>query len=156
DVLMAPFRQKAPTGEFGYWTDDWNGYPASRARLFEHIHQSGVSNPVVVTGDIHSFWANELKLDAKDSKSPTIATEFVGTSISSDGPSYDTFMSHMRDNPHVHFFESRKRGYSLLDVSPSKMTASFRVVSDVKDPKAAISTLNSWVVEDGKPGPQKA
>ncbi len=156
DVLMAGFKQRVPTGEIDYWTDDWNGYPASRQRLFQHIHDSGVSNPVVVTGDIHSFWANDLKLDFNDPQSPTIATEFVGTSISSYGPPYETFMSHMKDNPHVHFFDSRVRGYTTVDITPSKMTTKFRTVSDAKDPKATVSTLKTWVVEDGKKGAQTA
>ena len=156
DVLMASFRQKAPTGEFGYWTDDWNGYPASRARLMAHIHQSGVPNPVVVTGDNHAFWASDLKLEPSNAKSPTVATEFVGTSISSRGPSYETFMSHMKENPHVHFFDSRVRGYTTLDITPATMTAKFQTVSDAKDPKATLSTLRTWVVEDGKAGPVSA
>ena len=33
DVLMAQLRQKMPDGNFGFWTDDWDGFPASRRRL---------------------------------------------------------------------------------------------------------------------------
>ena len=44
-------------------TDDWDGYPANRQRLLQHIHDSKVANPVVLSGDIHSFFANDLKLD---------------------------------------------------------------------------------------------
>jgi alkaline phosphatase D len=88
DVLMAQLRRRRD-GIDAFWTDDWNGYPANRARLLQHIYDSKVSNPVVISGDIHSFFANDLKLDFDDESSPIVATEFVGTSISSYGPPYD-------------------------------------------------------------------
>ena len=43
------------------------------------------SNPIVLTGDIHSNWVNDLKADYRDPSRATIGTEFVGTSISSGG-----------------------------------------------------------------------
>ena len=42
-------------------------------------------NPVVLTGDIHSNWVNDLRVDDRKPESPVVATEFVGTSISSGG-----------------------------------------------------------------------
>jgi alkaline phosphatase D len=152
DVLMAQLREKQPDGSFGFWTDDWNGYPASRQRLLARIAQTRVSNPVVVGGDIHSFFANDLHLDFDDPKSPVVATEFVGTSITSEGPPYDPIAAFIPDNPHIHFFESRKRGYVSVDVDAKQMTARMRVISDVADPKATVSTLKTFAVENGKPG----
>ena len=46
-------------------------------------------------------------------RSPTVATEFIRTSVSSPGPSYAQFMRWMPDNPHVRYFESRHRGLRL-------------------------------------------
>lgn len=156
DVLMAQLRQTMPDGEIGYWTDDWNGYPPSRTRLLQHLHDNGTPNPVVIGGDIHSFWANDLKLNFDDISAPSVATEFVGTSISSRGPDYEKFAKLLPDNPHVKFFESRLRGYSLVDLTAEHMTTRFRAVSDVVDTNAAISTLESFVVETGRPGANQA
>src|SRR5262249_39701624 len=89
DVLMAQLRVKQKDDSFGYWTDDWDGYPANRTRLLHFLHERRVANPVVVGGDIHCFFANDLKLDFDDPGSPVVATEFVGTSISSNGPPYE-------------------------------------------------------------------
>src|SRR6516162_9722095 len=68
DVLMAQLRRN--DGIDAFWTDDWNGYPANRARLLQHIHNRKVPNPVVISGDIHSFFANDLKLDFDDQAFP--------------------------------------------------------------------------------------
>ena len=134
---MAQVRVKQ-NNDWGFSTDDWDGYPANRARLLKRIHDTQVSNPVVIGGDIHSFFANDLKLDFDDPASPIVATEFVGTSISSYGPPYEMIAKTLPDNPHVHFFESRQRGYVCVDLERSHMQARMRVVSDVRDPKADI------------------
>jgi alkaline phosphatase D len=151
DVLMAQYHVKQ-SDAFAFSTDDWDGYPANRARLLKRIQDTHVSNPVVVGGDIHSFFANDLKLDFDDPGSPVVATEFVGTSISSYGPPYDVIAQALPDNPHVHFFESRQRGYVCVDLERAQMQARMRIVSDVKDPKADISTLRTFAVEGGRPG----
>ena len=151
DVLMAQVRVKQ-NNDWGFSTDDWDGYPANRARLLKRIHDTQVSNPVVIGGDIHSFFANDLKLDFDDPASPIVATEFVGTSISSYGPPYEMIAKTLPDNPHVHFFESRQRGYVCVDLERSHLQARMRVVSDVRDPKADIATLRTYAVEGGKPG----
>jgi alkaline phosphatase D len=157
DVLMARLHQPGPSGKMdGAWTDDWNGYPASRDRLMQHIAGSKVSNPVTITGDIHSFWANELKTDFDDPKAPAIGTELVGTSVTSYGIDYDKTLPVLPYNPHIKFFESRKRGYVSVDLTRKTLTAKYQTVSDVTDPAATLSTLKTFVVEDGKPGPQEA
>jgi len=156
DVLMARLHQKNSDGQDSYWTDGWDGYPPSRARLMQHIADSKPSNPVVITGDIHSFWANDLKTDFDDPSSPTIASELVGTSITSFGPPYDQFSKLLPDNPHIKFFDSRKRGYVSVDLDAKLMTTRMRALSDVTDPQASISTLKTFAVESGKAGVAEA
>ena len=157
DVLMAELRENMPDdGGYGFWTDDWNGYPACRARLLHQIQVSKVKNPVVIGGDSHAFWANDLKIDSFDPRAPVVATEFVGTSITSFGPPYDAFMAFIPNNPHIKFFESRRRGYVLVDTDRKQMDVKMQVVSDAADPKATLSTLKHWVVEDGRAGPREA
>jgi alkaline phosphatase D len=106
----------------------------------------------VLGGDIHSFWTNDLKLDSDAPRSPTVATEFVGTSITSPGVPYDLFASFLPSNPHVRFFESRKRGYVMVDLTRETMTTKFQTISDVTDPNATLSTLKTFTIEDGRAG----
>ena len=107
-----------------------------------------------IGGDIHSFWANDLKLDFDDPAAPVVATEFVGTSMTSNGPPYEKFAAWVADNPHVRFFDSRKRGYVGVELRPERLEVAFRAVADVRDPQTGVSTLQRFVVENGRPGPQ--
>ena len=58
--------------------DQWDGYAAARERLLSFIAQRRPSNPVVLSGDWHSSFVNDLKADFDDPQSETLATEFVG------------------------------------------------------------------------------
>jgi len=116
DVLMAQLRGVNEQGEATFSTDDWDGYPESRSRLLRHVYDARVRNAVVIGGDIHSFWTNDLKLDFDDPASPAVATELVGTSVSTHGVPYEVFARALPDNPHVKFFESRRRGYVAVEL----------------------------------------
>lgn len=152
--LMAQLEQK-PGPDQGYWSDGWDGYTASRSRILEFIQQRRPANPVVIGGDIHSFWVTDLKPDFNTSASPVVASEFVGTSISSGGIPYDAVVPLLPDNPHIKFFESRLRGYVRCRVEPQRWMADLRVVDTVAQPGAPIRTLKTYVVENGRPGPQQ-
>ncbi|MGD9617894.1 MAG: alkaline phosphatase [Alphaproteobacteria bacterium] len=154
--LMAEFKERLPGGEISYWSDDWNGYPAARRRLLDQIAETRLANPVVLGGDIHSFWANELKPDFDDPQAAIVATEFITSSVTSKGPSHEQFAAWAADNPHVRFFDSRKRGYASAELSPERLEVAFRAVDDVRDPASGVSTLRRFVVENGHPGPQFA
>ena len=156
DVLMAQLKGRDESGASVFSTDDWDGYPASRKRLIQHMHESGVANPVVIGGDIHSYWTNDLKLDFDDPSSPTVATEFVGTSITSHPPPYEALARALPDNPHVRFMESRMRGYVSVELGRERMTTRLRTISNARDPDASVATLKTFIVENGKAGAVEA
>jgi alkaline phosphatase D len=130
----------------------WDGYPASRARILRFIGANRVQNTVALGGDIHSFWVTDLKPDFDKRDAPAVATEFVGSSISSPGIPYGAVMAQMASNPHVRFFESRRRGYLLCTVTEDHWLTDLRAVIDVRDRRSGIETLQSFYVESGRPG----
>jgi len=152
-LLMAQMRRRNSAGEAIFWTDDWNGYPASRTRLLRHLHEAQVANPLVVGGDVHSFWANDLKLDFDDPNSPTVATEFVGSSISANPPTFD-FAAALPENPHVRFFDKSVRGYVCADITAAQIKVRFQAISYRTDPHATVRTLRAFAVESGRAGVQ--
>ncbi|HEX2150704.1 MAG TPA: alkaline phosphatase D family protein, partial [Stellaceae bacterium] len=154
--LMAEFKERLPSGEISYWSEDWNGYPAARTRLLRQVAETRLANPVVLGGDIHSFWANDLKLDFDDPEAAVIASEFITSSVTSDGPSHKKFTAWAADNPHVRFFDSRKRGYAIAELHPERLEVAFRAVANVRDPETGVSTLRRFAVENGRPGPRLA
>lgn len=150
--LVAQLRQKSATGVTGHWTDGWDGYPACRQRVLDAMAATRLANPVFIGGDIHSFWATDLKADFNNPASPAVATEFVGTSITSDGPPYGRFLEMLTENPHVRFFDSRHRGYVSVDLTAARMETRFQVISNRRDRGASVSTFKRFAVEHGRAG----
>ncbi|HJZ33317.1 MAG TPA: alkaline phosphatase D family protein, partial [Hyphomicrobiaceae bacterium] len=88
--------------------------------------------------------------------SPTVATELVGTSITSDPPPYGLIAKVLPENPHVRYFESRHRGYVTVDLTHQRMAARLRIISDRQDPNATVSTLKQFIVTSGVAGATEA
>jgi alkaline phosphatase D len=152
---MAQFDQKPGEGRRA-WTDGWDGYPAARQRLLEYVAGKKIANPAVLGGDVHAFNVSDLKLDFDDEKSPVVASEFVGTSITSQAWPQSRLDKLRADNPHMKLVDSRYRGYTRVELAPGRMQVELRALESVQSRDAACSTLATFVVEDGKPGAQRA
>lgn len=134
-----------------YSMDAWDGYPGARHRILDFLAKNNISNTVVLTGDVHTSWANEIKANFDDINSRNVAVEFVGTSITSGGDGSDinsNTAQYLQENPHIKFF-SNQRGYVRCSITQQKWQTDFLVVPYVTRPGAPISIRNSFTVEDG-------
>ena len=137
-------------------TDAWDNYVADRDGLRDHVAAVGTPNPVVLTGDVHANYVCDVKADFDDPDSATVATELVGTSISTGGDGVDQNPSdavQLSENPHIKFI-NRNRGYVRNVITPAGWTADYRVVDVVTTPGAPVRTRASFAIEDGVPGAQ--
>jgi len=138
--------------------DQWPGYEMDRRRVIRFLHEHKIRNPIVLTGDIHSNWANEIIADFDDLGSPTVAAEFVGTSISSGGDgngNTENLPERLAENPFVKFYNA-ERGYVSCEITPQAWRSDYRTVEYVTRPGAPLKTRASFVVESGSPKLQTA
>lgn len=152
-VMMAPLNRGEPQ-EPRYSMDQWPGYEVSRRRLLNFFHERSVPNPVVLTGDIHVNWVNDLQLDFQDPDSPIVGTELVGTSLTSGGNGGNVIAEYERarsQNPFVRWYNSN-RGYVSCDVTPDQWVAHYRVTPYVDRPGSPIETPASFRIQAGRPG----
>lgn len=128
--------------------DQWDGYPAARARLFGFLHDQAVPNVVVLTGDIHLAAVAQLR-QGDTASGPVIGAEFVSTSISSAGLVDAGFTALLKGFPSLVDAELIHRGYVLHEVSPQTWTAHYRIVADVTDPASVVTPYASFSVTAG-------
>lgn len=134
-VLMAPYMNR----EGLVTTDHWDGYPAARQRLLSHLSASSIGNVVVLTGDIHSSWANEVSADpwrGSGAQTATQAVEFVTPAVTSphieDAAQARGLEAWIRDrHPHVKYLNAERRGYLVLDVDRDRAQAEWWHVASV-------------------------
>jgi alkaline phosphatase D len=149
-VMMARVDKQPGPGE-KFSMDQWPGYEIERRKVLQYLHDHKIQNPVVLTGDIHSNWANELTIQSdKEFKSP-VAAEFVGTSISSGGNGRrvpEKLEQTLAENPFVKFHNA-ERGYVSCEVTPRQWRSDYRTVEFVTKRNAPLNTRASFILEPG-------
>ena len=130
--------------------DQWDGYPAARERILEHLYALNLNNFLVCTGDIHIGGVARLNLDPDDFTSPVVAYEFVTPSVTSsareleDNGALVEYALSAREN--VDYIHATKRGYILLDITHEQIDVSFRMVDSVEEPDLEVKTEASFQV----------
>lgn len=133
--------------------DAWDGYVANRDRIQQGWDSRGVRSAVVLSGDVHRAYANNLMFNY-DTQDRIIGAELVASSVSSTGdgdPNDTSGLSSL--NPHVKFY-SNLRGYIRSTVDTAHMAVDFRAVDVVTTPGAPVQTVTQYVIEAGNPGLQ--
>ena len=141
--------------------DTWDGYQASRDRVFDMIEQIKLTNLAVLTGDIHSSWAYDLPrrpyegYDKKSGKG-SVGVEFAGTSVSSPssiggGPdAAKQLAGYLAARPHLHYVDGRYRGYFILDLTRQRLQADFYAVATVQERSTKERFEKGFITESGR------
>jgi alkaline phosphatase D len=137
--------------------DQWDGYPADRDRVLQHVVDAGVDNFVVLTGDIHFAGIGNLLAPAvagapAETVRPTIGAEFVASSISSSGNVPEAAAPIVQSIPTIVDIELAHRGWVKHTVTPESWTADYRIVEDSTNPASPSTTYRRFVVDAGQPG----
>lgn len=135
--------------------DQWDGYPAERTKVLSHIQNNNIDNVVILTGDIHTSWANDIPVDINNYTASTgagsVAVEYVCTSVTSG--SFITFSVPVSIiqafNPNIKYAELSKRGYLLLDVTDQKVQGDWIYMSTIESKNYTANTAASWCDLDG-------
>ena len=150
---MVGFPNNRVPEELSYSMDQWPGYAAERMQLVRFLEERRVPGPVVLTGDIHSNWVNELRVDDLRPDGDVVATEFAVTSLSSggNGTNVPAGLDKLKAlNPCLQY-HNHERGYLRCTVPPKQWVSDFVVVDDVLQPGGSCSTRASFAVEAGSP-----
>ena len=153
-TLMAQADRRPGPGA-DYWTDGWDGYPRARQRVLASLATQRVSNPLVISGDVHMAAVADLKYDFDDAKSAVVATELVCPSISSHGPSQKRVELILQENPHIKFANGARRGYTTVDMTRNRCVARMRGLGSATEPGSPIRNFAIYAVESGRAGAER-
>lgn len=160
-VIFSPTRD--PRDRKPVTTDFWDGYQATRTRLFEHLASNAIGNLVILTGDIHTSWAMDVAPDPFDpakydpaTGKGAVAVEIVGPSVTSLGLEGDPLASAAAGllkgaNPHLKFNEVTRKGYVLVDVTRERVQAEWYFVADHKTRTASEELAAIFACASGAP-----
>ncbi|WP_435950235.1 alkaline phosphatase D family protein [Psychrobacter sp. DM8] len=116
-----------------YNTDAWDGYSAARERILATAKNLN-KNLVVLAGDTHNAWANNLT----DKDNNAVGVEFATSSVSSPGfeeyipnppAQVKAVLTQIIDG--LQFINPNERGYMAITVTPESCQSEWVFVSDI-------------------------
>ncbi len=149
-VMMGELRVPQPGGDDLFNDDQWDGYPLARNRIFDAVNPDTTGNLVVLSGDVHSAWVNDLHANFLEPDSPAIGAELVASSITARNPLGPALALALPGNPSSRFLDLR-HGYTICDLSSERLLATFRATASVDRPDAAFEDIATFAIEAGKP-----
>lgn len=156
-VMVGPLRFTALGQTYIVNPDQWDGYPAERARVMDSLLQNNISNVVFLTGDIHTSWGNDLPFGPgtydPNTGAGSTAVEFVTPSITSANASslgnFDPSIVRSQ-NPHVKYVDLTRHGYLILDITMDSVQGDWYFVNTISQPQAGETPGESWYVRSGE------
>ncbi len=136
--------------------DQWDGYQKSRSRLYDVVEESQ-SKLVVLTGDIHSSWANELTLDPNNPETfdpetgrGAVGVEFVTPGVTSPGldaipPSI--LQRLLLENPHVRWVNATENGFMVVEFTAESVRSEFFHVEDIQATEGVVNSAAVFVAD---------
>jgi alkaline phosphatase D len=162
-VMMSPLLIDAPmiNPKIGN-SDQWDGYPAERQRIYNLIDKYKIKNFVVLTGDIHTAWSSNLPRENYNPSFPrhtTYGVEFVTASITSRNLTNKVPLIHKAvktANPHFKFVDVYAHGYFVLDITKDRIQCDHIFVDNIKSKVYKEIIGKSYLVNDGEAFLRKA
>ncbi len=135
------------------YPDSWDGYPVARENFYQRLIKEGVKDILVLTGDAHEFWVNDLTSYSGEK----VGVECVTTSVSSK-----TLTSYLGDatadysllltqsNPDARYYNALHNGYIDLALTHSKATVRMIGLSTVKSQNYTASETAQFTIKPHK------
>jgi alkaline phosphatase D len=147
-VMMAPLTLAG----FAFNADQWDGYSTERGNLYGEVINRGIQNMVVLTGDIHTTWANDLPMANYNANTGanSAGAEFItpsATSFSLPFPVGATLIKFL--NPHMKHVDLTNHGYFVLDVNQQRTQADWFFVPTIDQPNDNQSWNKSFYTSAG-------
>lgn len=119
-----------------FYPDSWDGYPVARERFYDALDEAGVNDLLVLTGDAHEFWANDLTRE----DGTKMGAEFVTSSVTSktltaylgDATAQHNLLM-TRENEDARYYSALHNGYIDVELGRSSGRVTFHAVDQVNN-----------------------
>lgn len=136
--------------------DQWDGYPGERLALLQAILNNNINNVVILTGDIHTAWANDVPFGSYNNSNPNAVTgsaavEFVTTSITSQSLPLPLPLTLIQSqNRHVRWADFTQKGFYILDINEERVQCDYVFVNTISNTNFNTQFGAHWFVNDNE------
>jgi len=140
--------------------DQWDGYPAERARLIDHLRDRSIGNVVFLSADIHVSLASEVT-DGRSAEpvgveltAPSLTSQNLDEKLgvaSRDPQIVASEDAYVASHEHVHWCELSSHGFVVVDVDPERVRGEWWHVDTVLQPSEGVTRAAVFEVPRGEP-----
>jgi len=116
------------------YPDSWDGYPVARENFYAALNEAGINDMLVLTGDAHEFWVNELTSES----GTKVGMELVTSSVSSKTltaymgeATADHNLLLTQSNPDARYYNALLNGFIDLTLTEKKAVVRMVAVTSV-------------------------
>lgn len=141
-----------------FYPDTWDGYEWARERFYTQARAVGADDLIFLTGDSHSFWANQLA----DAQGRSAGIELGTAGISSPGDFVDSGFdaatagrldtSLATHNPEILWTDNLHQGFVRLELTRTVGRATFIAVDNLATRKYRTVPISQWQMAHGSSG----
>ncbi len=131
------------------YPDSWDGYPWARQKFYDALNKAGINDMLVVTGDAHEYWVNDLT----DDNGVKMGVELGTTSVTSptlksyfgdDTPDYSLLVT--QNNKDVRYYNAMHNGYIDLFFTRNKASAKLVTVDTILSRNYSADTIAQFTI----------
>ena len=117
------------------YPDSWDGYPVARENFYAALDAANIHDMIVLTGDAHEFWLNDLTSEG----GTKVGMEVVTSSVSSQtltaylgGATAEHNLLLTKENPDAKYYNALKNGFLDLTLNSKQVTVRMMSVDTVR------------------------
>lgn len=131
------------------YPDSWDGYPVARENFYSALEAAGLHDMLVLTGDAHEFWVNDLTSEAGQK----YGLELVTSSVSSETltaylgdatPEHNLLLTQKNDD--ARFYDATRSGFIDLTLTPKNAAVIMFNVDTVLSREYVLSETASFTL----------
>ena len=137
--------------------DAWDGYPAAREKFYDTVRDTGSDGMIVITGDTHTWWANDLIARNGDhmgvelgTHSVTSPSPYAKSFLNGRGAEYALLTNQL--NSDVRYLNGENHGFIDLTITKKRARALFVGVDTIESPRYSASTKVAFDIKKTKRG----
>jgi len=129
--------------------DQWDGYHYERNEILDFVDKHNVKNLIIVSGDIHSSWANIIKTPGGITIPEFITPSVTSPSVSKPvGALSNVFIKTLW--PDVKYVDLARKGYMKIDIKQDKIKVTWQFLKTIKEPSEEISRTRIMIYKIGQ------
>ncbi len=132
--------------------DQWDGYQYERQKIINFIAKNNLTNNVVIiSGDVHTSWANEIYSNQKHKKQGITIPEFITPSITSPSlkkiPAFFGKIFLRTIMPHIKYVDLYHKGYMILNITKDTVGVEWYFLKTIKKPNPKIIKEEKYFID---------